>query len=225
MKGTAKEFVFMAAIVLGLGFTAGKANAQSTAMYSKGDWVLAVNATRVLTDETLESIKAGGVSVPGAALSISNDTTLSFDISRFLNESVALNFLGGIPAVAGVDGRGTIAGLGQIAITDYGPAIFSVQYHFPVHERFMPYVGGGVARILFLNGEDGALGEFDVEDAWAPAMQIGARFKARDDWFVNFDVRYAPFKTDISGFLGGAPAEATVEVKPLLISLGVAHRF
>ena len=73
--------------------------ANAEPLYSKGDWLFGLNAAKVFTNETLDSISAGGAPIPGAGVNITDDTTLSFDVSYFLNSSVALNFFGGLPAL------------------------------------------------------------------------------------------------------------------------------
>ncbi len=109
--------------------------------------------------------------------------------------------------------------------TQYGPAIFSLQYHFATKSSFSPYVGAGIARILFLEEEGNALANLDLEDAWAPALQIGVRYQVSENWFANADIRYVPFETDLSGSLGGAPVKGTVSVDPTILNLGFAYRF
>lgn len=200
------------------------ASAQSEPLYSKGDWVVGVNAARVLTEEKFDSVSAAGAPVPGAALSINDDTTLSFDVSYFVSRRIALNFFGGVPASATLQGDGTLAGL-KLGETNYGPAILSLQYHLPVTERTDVYAGAGVGRLLFLNERDGAVTNFNVEDAWAPAFQAGLRYRVSGNWLANFDVRYVPFDAEISGALGPAPVRAQVKVDPVILNVGVAYRF
>ena len=59
--------------------------ANAEPLYSKGDWLFGLNAAKVFTNETLDSISAGGAPIPGAGVNITDDTTLSFDVSYFLN--------------------------------------------------------------------------------------------------------------------------------------------
>lgn len=212
------------ALIATIGFFSPFSVANAEPLYSEGDWLFGLNAARVLTNETLDSISAGGAPVLGAGIDITNDTTLSFDVSYFLNSSLAVNFFGGLPANAGLSGRGTLAGL-PIGETDYGPAILSLQYHFETGSSFSPYVGGGVARILFLDEQGNALTNLDVKDTWAPALQVGMRYQVSENWFANADIRYAPFEADFSGTLGGAPAQGKVSVDPTILNLGVAYRF
>jgi len=90
-------------------------------LYSKGDWLFGVNAVKVLTNENLDSISAGGAPISGAGIDITDDTTLSFDVSYFLNSSIAFNFFGGLPASASLAGSGSLGGL-PVGETKYGPA-------------------------------------------------------------------------------------------------------
>ncbi len=189
-----------------LSLAASLANAQSEPVYSRGDWVVGLNATRVLTDEDLRSASAGSAPVPNSNLSINNDTTVSFDVSYFLSNQLAFNIFGGIPASADLQGEESLSGL-FLGQTDYGPVILSLQYHVLTGSNFSPYFGAGVGRILFLDEKDRALTDFDV------------------NWSANFDVRYAPFEADITGNLGPAPVQAKVEVDPTIVSIGVAYRF
>ncbi|BFM09802.1 OmpW/AlkL family protein [Halioxenophilus aromaticivorans] len=223
MKHQINNKVSLAAFFL-LSVTASLANAQSEPVYSRGDWVIGLNATRVLTDEDLRSASAGGASVPNANLSINNDTTVSFDVSYFLNNQLAFNVFGGIPASADLQGDGSLSGL-FLGQTDYGPLILSLQYHVLTGSNFSPYVGAGVGRILFLDEKDRALTDFDVEDTWAPAIQAGFRWNMHNNWSANFDIRYAPFKTDITGNLGAAPVQAEVRVHPTIVGIGATYRF
>lgn len=198
--------------------------ANAEPLYSKGDWLFGLNAARLLTDETLDSISAGGAPIAGAGIDITNDTTLSFDVSYFLNSSLALNFFGGVPATGGLSGLGSLAGL-PVGETDYGPAVFSLQYHFETGSSFSPYVGAGFARILFLDEQGDALTNLNVKDTWAPSLQVGMRYQVSENWFANADIRYTPLQTDISGELGGAPVEGTVSVDATILNFGVAYRF
>lgn len=212
----------MAILAIGIFVSPQTANAEP--LYAKGDWLFGLNAAKVFTEETLDSISAGGAAIPGSGIEISNDVTLSFDVSYFLNSSLAVNFYGGLPASANLTGSGSLAGL-PVGGTDYGPAILSLQYHFETKSSFSPYVGAGIARVLFMEEQGNAVADLNLKDAWAPALQVGVRYQMSENWFANADIRYTPFETDISGSLGGAPVNGTVSVDPTILSIGFAYRF
>jgi outer membrane protein len=198
--------------------------ARAEPLYSRGDWLLGISAAKVFTGEKLDSISAGGLAIPGAGIDITNDTTLTLDVSYFLSPSVAINFFGGFPASADLTGEGSVQGL-PVGETKYGPAALSLQYHFATNSGFGPYLGIGVARVLFMDEKGDALTDFDLEDAWAPAIQIGLRYQVNQNWLANFDLRYIPFETDVSGGLGGAPVDAKISVDPIILNAGFAYRF
>ncbi|WP_454919058.1 OmpW/AlkL family protein [Xanthobacter sediminis] len=198
--------------------------ASAEPLYSGGDWVVGLNATKVLTGESLHATTVAGVPVPHADVAITDDMTLTFDVSYFVSPSFAVNFYSGIPAKASLTGEGSLAGL-PVGETKYGPAILSLQYHIFSIGGLSPYVGVGVGRVVFLDEKDGALINFNLTDAWSPALQAGFRYRLNENWLANIDVRYVPFKSDVSGWLGGAPVNASVEVDPVLVNVGVAYRF
>lgn len=212
------------ALITILGCLSSLSAANAEPLYSKGDWLFGVNAAKVFTDETLDSISAGGAPIPGAGVDVTDDTTLSFDVSYFLDSSMALNLFGGLPAGARFVGRGSLGGL-PFGETKYGPVVLSLQYHFTTKSFLSPYVGAGVARILFLEEQGDALADFDLKDAWAPALQVGMRYKVRENWFANADIRYTPFELDASGTLGGAPVRGKISVDPTILNIGIAYRF
>ncbi|WP_299567747.1 OmpW family outer membrane protein [uncultured Sulfitobacter sp.] len=178
----------------------------------------------MFTEESLESIRAGGAPIPGSEIEITNDTTLSFDVSYFLDSAVAVNFSGGLPASADLTGANSLAGL-PVGETKYGPAILSLQYHFATEASFSPYIGAGIARILFTEERGDAVANFNLKDAWAPALQVGMRYQVSENWFANADIRYTPFETDLSGSLNGAPVNGKVSVEPTILNIGFAYRF
>ncbi|MFZ3205494.1 MAG: OmpW family outer membrane protein [Pseudomonas sp.] len=222
----------LAMSILATSFVLGGASAWSgeiysteTAGYNQGDWVASFNMSKVYVDETLGSLNVGGATVPNAAVSIGNDTTVTFDISYFISNNVALDFFAGIPAKAKFQGEKSISALGRVSEVDYGPAILSLQYHFDNFERLYPYVGLGVGRVFFFDKTDGALTSFDIKDKWAPAVQVGLRYDFGNSWMLNSDVRYIPFKTDVSGTLGAAPVSTKIEIDPFILSLGASYKF
>lgn len=187
-------------------------------------WAVSVNATQVFVKEAASDVTLAGGPVPGADVRIGNATSVTADIGYFLTPNLAANLFFGIPAPAKIEAAGSIEPLGTLAKVKYGPVILSGQYHFdlgPVH----PYVGLGVARILFMNARDGSLTGFSIEDRWAPATQAGLRVELAESWMLNADVRYVPFSTRASGSLGGAPVRARLEIDPVLASAGLTYRF
>nr|6QAM_A Chain A, Outer membrane protein AlkL [Pseudomonas oleovorans]6QWR_A Chain A, Outer membrane protein AlkL [Pseudomonas oleovorans] len=196
-----------------------------SAGYNQGDWVASFNFSKVYVGEELGDLNVGGGALPNADVSIGNDTTLTFDIAYFVSSNIAVDFFVGVPARAKFQGEKSISSLGRVSEVDYGPAILSLQYHYDSFERLYPYVGVGVGRVLFFDKTDGALSSFDIKDKWAPAFQVGLRYDLGNSWMLNSDVRYIPFKTDVTGTLGPVPVSTKIEVDPFILSLGASYVF
>lgn len=188
-------------------------------------WAVSFNATRVAVTEDAPDITLAGGSVPGSNVKIGDATSATIDVGYFFTPNVAVDLFLGIPATAEIAGAGSIEPLGLLAEVNYGPVILSAQYHFnhlgPVH----PYLGLGVGRIVFLNERDRALTNFSIDDSWAPAVQVGARYELDARWMLNADVRYVPFSTHASGSLGVAPVRTTLDIDPILANVGLTYRF
>lgn len=188
-------------------------------------WAVTMNATPVFVDETASNITVAGEDIPGANVRIGNATTATADVGFFFTPNIAANLFLGVPAPAKIDGAGAVAPFGTLAKVDYGPVVLSAQYHFNSQGKLRPYVGVGVGRVLFINKRDEALSDFDINDRWAPAGQLGVRYELTNSWMLNADVRYIPFTTDASGSLGGVPVRAGLEIDPILTNVGITYSF
>ena len=220
----AKHAQYAAAVVAALSaFSAQAAAAQDAGDFRR--WAVSVNATQVFVDEEASGLTLGGGAVPGSNVSIDDVSSVTVDVGYFFMPNIAGNLFLGVPPTAKIDGAGSIGPLGPLAEVDFGPVILSVQYHFnglgPVH----PYLGLGAGRIVFLNKSDKALTNFDIDDSWAPAAQVGVRYELDAAWMLNADVRYVPFSTHATGSLGGAPVRTSLNIDPILTSVGVTYRF
>lgn len=188
-------------------------------------WAVSLNATRVFVDEDAPNITLAGRPVPGSNVRIGDATSATIDIGYFFTANVAGNLFLGVPATAEIDGAGSLEPLGTLAKVNYGPVILSAQYHFNNLGKVHPYLGVGVGRIVFLNERDRALANFKIDDSWAPVAQVGVRYELGAAWMLNADVRYVPFSTHATGSLGGAPVRTSLDIAPILTSVGVTYRF
>ncbi len=204
-------------------FSAQVASAQEAQDFKR--WAVSVNATQVFVDEEASGLTLGGGPVPGSKVSIKDVSSVTVDVGYYFTPNIAVNLFVGVPPTAEIDGAGSIAPLGSLAEVDFGPVILSAQYHFNGLGQVHPYLGLGVGRIVFLNKNDKALTNFDIDDSWAPAVQAGVRYDLNPAWMLNADVRYVPFSADASGSLGGAPVQATLDIKPILANVGLVYRF
>ena len=150
-----------------------------------------VLATGVLPD-TDATVRAGGALIPGADAEVSDELIPALTLTYFLNSNLALELFCCF-AKHEIDGKGAIAGLGEIADTWIFPPALTLQYHFNSMGRFQPYVGAGVQYINFFDTGtgDNVLGasKVSIDDAWGLTLQGGIDVGLGNGWSLNFDVK------------------------------------
>lgn len=172
-------------------------------------------------------IAVGGGPAPGAALSLSDSTTLGLEFGYWLTPSVALRTTVGIPPSTSIEGRGTVAGLGKLGEIKYAPAMFTGTYSFDLG-TIKPYIGGGIAYIHILESKDGAVAGLDAEGRFGGVLQVGVDIPIDKSWGLFLDMRKLYWKTKATGTVpafGGAPVQATLKPSPFVVMAGVSKRF
>ncbi len=111
------------------------------------------------------------------------------------------------------------------------PLIALAQYHHPVFGPWDPYLGAGVTWVLPLYNlskdlSDAGVERLEIDGDVSLAAQIGVNYQMDNRWYANINLRYlgtsleARVRTDE----GDLPT-ATLDIKPLAISLGFGYRF
>ncbi len=101
---------------------------------------------------------------------------------------------------------------------------FLAQYHFRPDEKFQPYVGLGFTYAMAID-QSGWLDESDVDDlddSFGLAVQVGADVQLRNGMYLNFDIRYVEFDSDLvieGDNLGN------LEFDPFVFGIGFGWRF
>jgi outer membrane protein len=137
----------LAALGLGLGVIGGAFPA--AAGIDDGNVQVRVLAT-VVDPDTDATVTAGGLAIPGANADVSTEVIPALTLSYYLTQHLALELFCCF-AKHEIDGKGTIANLGEIADTWIFPPAVTAQYHFTAMGRFEPYVGAGVQYINFFD--------------------------------------------------------------------------
>lgn len=136
--------------------------------------------------------------------------------------------------VAALDSRLRVRRTGSdfVAIADVGHAqIFPItallQWHMLEKGGIRPYVGVGAGYVILKNVDRrfiGAAGiEFDdpvglVVDGGV-LIPLGKRFSA------TADARYTPIESQARATFKGTPSSVKIDVKPLVVSFGIAYHF
>ena len=166
--------------------------------------------------------------IPGASMDIPDTQTLVAELGYSLTPAVDLRLLIGVPPTLRAEGRGSLKAAGTLMEAKIAPAMLSVTYQFNRNGRIRPYVGAGVAYIMFLSTSDGAIANAEADDRFGQVLQAGVDIPLEDTWSLVLDARQLYWKTTASGnvpALGGMPVSADLEPNPLMFTLGLARRF
>jgi outer membrane protein len=198
---------------------------------NNGNFMIRLEGTKVVTDDTANSIKLNGTELrPGQDASVSDPFIPSLTLTYFLNKNIAVELFCCFAKVD-VDGKGSVLGpLGKIADTWIFPPVLTVQYHFDPVAGFKPYVGAGVEYIHYFNTKPGKNvgGTVDMSDSFGLALQAGVDVQLGGGWYANLDVKKIWLDTDVTWHNPLAPGniiKANVDIDPLIISAGVGYRF
>ncbi|MET4897999.1 OmpW family outer membrane protein [Sphingomonadaceae bacterium jetA1] len=138
-------------------------------------WLLHVDVANVFTNESAD-VAVGGAPVRGGSVSMADNPTATFDVSYFFTPNFAVNVYSGYTPRAHIKGAGSLASFGTLASANYGPLTVSGEYHFLGLGAFKPYVGIGVTYAIFLNVDDAALQNVNIDNAFGPAFKIGVDY-------------------------------------------------
>lgn len=124
--------------------------------------------------------------------------------------------------VASADDLPVEVRLGELEMT---PITAAVRYHFLPGSRVSPYVGAGVAYVLYdeLRFEDDDDDTVDFENSFGYLASAGVDFRLTDFVGINVDAKYLKSESEASA--EGDPETLDFEIDPLITSVGVSFRF
>ncbi|HSW05134.1 OmpW/AlkL family protein [Aquabacterium sp.] len=174
---------------------------------------------------TKADVRVGGAPLPGAGVDASSNTTLGLEIGHDMTPNIAARLTIGVPPTTRLSGTGPLAGAGELGRVKYGPAVLSATWSFDGLGAFRPYLGAGVNYTIALESPDGAITSLKVKNAFGSVLQAGFDMPLGPRWGLFVDVKKVFLKTTADGWVGPAPAHASVQLDPLLIHGGVSYRF
>jgi outer membrane protein len=179
----------------------------------------------VVAPDSNAKISAGGAPIAGDA-EASTEVIPAATLSYFLTKNVAVELFCCFSKHE-VDGKGALAGLGEVADTWVFPPAVTLQYHFDGLGAFKPYVGAGFQYIYaFYEGVgDNALGAtgVKVDDAIGLTLQAGIDISMGGGWYLNADVKKTWIEHEVSWT--GTGVTADLELDPWIVSAGLGYRF
>jgi outer membrane protein len=171
-------------------------------------------------------IAANGQVLRGASANVTDNATLTFDVGYDITNNISALLMVGVPPRPLINGRGTVATLGQLGQVRYGPVILTGRYSLRTGSAFRPYAGTGVAYAIILKNHDAAVSDLDVHNHFGFVLQTGAEWSVSRNWEIFADFKQLWLAVNAKGLLaGGVPVKAHVTLNPSLVSLGVKVRW
>ena len=185
-----------------------------------GDWLVRAGASVVAPQSDNGNLNLGNAvtGLPSTDISVDDATGFTFNVSYFFNENIAVELLAAYPyshdfrlEAVNLDGE-----------VDHLPPTLSVQYHFPIDEKWKPYAGIGINWTMFSNAKVDAPVSVNVDDSVGPAAQIGVDYAFNDKWLLNVDLRYIVIEGDVN--VQGTKV-GTVDINPWVYGINIGYRF
>lgn len=168
-------------------------------------------------------MSVGGAAVPGADFTVAQDTVGVFEAGWFFHDNFAVSGMVTSEATTDNVGAGSLAGV-PIGQDSFILAAGLGQYHFDLHPRVQPYIGGGVAWFHPTDTQDGAVTNLSIDDSLGGVLQVGLTAPIGDRFGVYADMKQFFIGIDATGSLG-APVIASADIDPAMLSVGGVLRF
>jgi len=120
-----------------------------------------------------------------------------------------------------------------IAVADLGrakiyPISALLQWHLSQHGMVRPYLGAGIAHVILHNVNrsfGGSATGIHFKDPTGLVVDGGLEFKMAKRWGIYGDARYIPIETKSTATFVGTSSAVKMNVRPLIVSAGLAWRF
>ena len=187
-------------------------------------WFLRVGAAGLFYKASA-TLTLGGMPVLGGTATADNNVTALVELGYFITPNVSVQFTGGYPPTATINGAGTISSLGTLGKVTYGPAALTASYHFNQFGPFQPYLGlGGAYAIIFAN-HDGVVKNLNVDGNAGFVIQGGADYFINRNWSVFVDAKHIFLQLNATGYAMGLPVTARLTADPTIVSGGISYHW
>ncbi len=149
-----------------------------------------------------------------SGLDVDGDAVAEVDITYFLARRI------GLELVLATAAQEVHAGGSSLGTVNHLPPTLTLQYHFPPVGDLLPYVGAGVNYTNFYS-KSGGLKEFELEDSFGLAGQVGADIGLWSRVVFNVDAKYVNIETDVNS---DGDKAFHLKINPLLIGAGLGYR-
>ena len=190
-------------------------------------WWAHIGGAKINFDENV-TLRAAGVTVPGAGASVSNNTALILETGYRISPDWSASVTVGTPPTSSATGTGSAQAFGKIGSITYGPLVLNLQYWFDAYKGVRPYVGAGAVYYIVMRSKDAALEQLHASSGWGYGVQAGFEYALSDRYGLFFDAKKLFVETQARGVapaLGGAPVSATIQLDPWVFHAGLSISF
>jgi outer membrane protein len=186
-------------------------------------WYIQAGPAHVTFDEDA-SVSAGGAEIPGANLTLSDDSSFAFGLGYRFSDHVSIIGIVGIPPETTLKGSGSLAGL-SVGKTKYGPSVFALDYRFNTQGAFQPFIGAGLSYAIMIDTKSNSVNNLNIENAFGSVIRVGFDYMISDNNGLFLSVNKLFVDTEATGTLAGTPVKAKIDLDPLVVHAGWVHRF
>ncbi len=117
--------------------------------------------------------------------------------------------------------------VGDLGLAQIYPITALLQWHMLDGTGVRPYVGVGAGHVILRNIDKRTAGVSGArfEDPTGLVVDGGLEFSLSRRWSALVDARYTPIETRSRVTFPGTGSSARIDVKPLIVSTGIAFRF
>jgi outer membrane protein len=194
----------------------------------QGDVLVRLRAIMVSPNESSGPVLP---SFPGATVGVSDAYAPELDFTYMATDHLGLELVLATDKHK-ISGRGTLAGVGELARTWVLPPTLTLQYHFAPEAKIRPYVGAGINYTIFYSEKASdalqtAVGPTDVslKSSFGYALQAGVDFDLSEKVFLNLDVKYIDMTTRATLTSGALVNDVNVKINPFVFGIGIGTRF
>lgn len=186
-----------------------------------GPWTARLRATYLDMADKSDAFGALGLSFAADSVSVNSKWIPEFDFGYAFTENLSAELVLTIPQSQEV----TLAGVGKLGKFKHLPPTLLALYQFAPGAAVQPYVGAGLNFTLIFDTDlKVATVPLDLEDySLGLAAQAGCNIELGNGFTLNFDVKRAALRSDVS--VKGGPRLTTAKLDPWLYSVGVGLRF
>ncbi|MET3497561.1 OmpW/AlkL family protein [Variovorax boronicumulans] len=217
-----------------------------------GDWVAGAGWFHLSPQDSSKplTVTAPVQSVlQGSGASVKDSDTLGLSLAYFIDSHWAVEGVLGVPPKFKLEGKGTLARVGELGeARQWSPTVL-VKYNFNEgNDAFRPFVGLGATYVWYSDVKltpnlQGALASqfrqspyavnttAKLDSSFAPVLNAGVSYQLDKHWGLSFSVSYIPLKTkakltttSVTG-LPVARSEASLKLNPIVTFLSATYRF